>query len=138
MRPFLLLPILSFGLFAAEPVALHWLGDVGPGAPVGVTWGVPWPKGALRADTPMRLTAADGHRIDLQTRPLAYWPDGSVKWAGHAIPATPGIDAPLELAPGGANDGQAPSIGIKCEQSAVAFTIDTGAIRVQISKHPTQ
>ena len=79
---FLLLPFVAF---AIEPVMLNWLGGTAPSAPIGVSWGVPWPKGAVQPNTPMRLTSADGRRIDVQTWSVAFWPDGSVKWTGHAI-----------------------------------------------------
>ncbi|MBG0817182.1 Tat pathway signal sequence domain protein [Planomonospora sp. ID82291] len=47
----------------------------------GVTWGVPWPRGALRPGTPFAL--ADGTPVQSWT--TATWPDGSVKWSAHVI-----------------------------------------------------
>ena len=93
---------LASAVAAAESVTLNWLGGGAPSVPDGVSWGVPWPKGAVQPNTPMRLATADGHRVDVQTWPLASWPDGSVKWSGHAIAATAGLAGPLMLtaAPG--------------------------------------
>ena len=131
----LLFPV---ALLAAEPVALHWLGDAAPPASAGVSWGVPWPKGAVQPNTPMRLATADGHRVEVQTWPLAFWPDGSVKWTGHAIAAPAELGGPLTLTPRpGAEDERAPGVEIKYAEDDDGFTIDTGAMRVRISKHRT-
>jgi hypothetical protein len=43
------------------------------------TWGVPWPRGQVTVDTPFRLGD-----VPVQSWPLATWPDGSLKWSGHA------------------------------------------------------
>ena len=99
MRRLLSCLLLPLSVFAAEPVTLHWLGGTAPAASVGVSWGVPWPKGAVQPATPMRLTTASGTRLDVQTWPVAYWPDGSVKWSGHALAAIPGLAGPLTLTP---------------------------------------
>ncbi len=50
-----------------------------PGAPV--TAGVPFPGGRLASDAHLRLLDAHGAEAPLQSRTLARWPDGSVKWA---------------------------------------------------------
>ncbi len=125
----------TFAATPAEPVTLHWLGDAAPAAPNGITWGVPWPKGAVTPSTPMRLATADGRRLDVQTWPLAYWPDGSVKWTGHALAATAGLSATLQLTPTSSGDAPAPSSVIKYAEDADAFIIDTGVMRVRVSKH---
>jgi hypothetical protein len=73
---------------AASPSAapLHWLEQ--PGTPVrGVTWGVPWPKGTVKANSGFRLLAGNAEK-PIQTWPLAYWPDGTLKWTAHALAHT--------------------------------------------------
>ncbi|MGI5215653.1 hypothetical protein [Plantactinospora sp. CA-290183] len=47
----------------------------------GTTWGLPWARGTVDADTPFAL--ADGTPVQSWT--TATWPDGSVKWSAHAI-----------------------------------------------------
>lgn len=42
--------------------------------------GIPLPRGKLAATDSLVLTGPDEQPIDLQTQPLARWPDGSVKW----------------------------------------------------------
>src|SRR5688572_19794501 len=69
---FALSALLAASAFAAEPVTLRWLGDAAPAAPNGVTWGVPWPKGAVAPNTRMTLTNERGNRIPVQTWPTAF------------------------------------------------------------------
>ena len=133
MRRLLCCLLLPLSVSAADPVTLHWLGDTAPAAPNGITWGVPWPKGALQKDTSLALTTADGTALPLQTWPVAYWPDGSIKWSGHALTATPGISATLTLAPGPTT---APATPLSVTETAEAFTIDTGTVRARISRAP--
>jgi hypothetical protein len=116
----------------AAPVTLDWLGGAAPAVPAGVSWGVPWPKGAVQPHDALALKAADGQTVPLQTWPLAFWPDGSVKWSGQAIAATAGLAGPFTLAPGAAAE---PAVRITCTDDADAITIDTGAVRARLPKH---
>ncbi len=72
-------------------VAVDWL-DGTPLSEAGVSWGVPWPRGKVRKDQCFTLTASDGKALPLQSWPLAYWPDGSLKWSGLATVAGAGGD----------------------------------------------
>ncbi|HVS54530.1 MAG TPA: hypothetical protein VHD62_19395 [Opitutaceae bacterium] len=131
----LLLP-LAVGV-AAEPapVALHWLGDAAPAAPDGVSWGVPWPKGALQKNDPLALKTADGTSVPVQSWPLAYWPDGSIKWTGEAI----AVNQNAGVAPGGftlsVGAPAAAATPLKISENADAIEIDTGAVRARLPKH---
>jgi hypothetical protein len=53
----------------------------------GSTWGQAWPEGVLRADDPLTLINEQGNEIALQSWPTAFWPDGSIKWTAHSVPA---------------------------------------------------
>src|SRR3989339_1561817 len=65
---------------AAETVNLVVdIGAVSKEAPYPVRSGVPFAKGKIRSPDQIRALVA-GKEIDLQARPLATWPDGSVKW----------------------------------------------------------
>ena len=46
-----------------------------------VTFGGVWEKG--EAQGAFSLKDNDGTLIPMQSRALAYWPDGSIKWSGH-------------------------------------------------------
>lgn len=74
-------------------VGLHWLEDP-PKAPTGVSWGVPWNEGTLSREDAFELIGDNGESVPVQSWPTAYWPDGSVKWTGHAATVT---DAPNEF-----------------------------------------
>lgn len=73
----------------AAPVsgtALHWLDGRPPARFDGATLGVPWPRGAVRLPAHERLDFTLGPGAPaMQSWPLAYWPDGSLKWTAHAI-----------------------------------------------------
>src|SRR5262245_14643084 len=64
---------------SATSVELKWLGEKTPEIPIGVSWGVPWQQGQVRKDQAFTLTTADGKSLPLQSWPLAWWPDGSIK-----------------------------------------------------------
>src|SRR5690606_3017860 len=63
---------------------LHWLGDHAPDTKRGITWGVPWSKGALKDTDALVMAAAGESNPNVQHWVTARWPDGSVKWSAHA------------------------------------------------------
>ena len=69
-------------------VPLHWIGNT-PEQDKAVSFGVPFDEGYLFPETSLRLKTDRNQEIPVDTWPLAYWPDGSVKWSGVAgvIPA---------------------------------------------------
>lgn len=82
--------------------------------------------------TPLQLTTADGRAFAVQSWPLAYWPDGSLKWTGHALSSAPGLAGPFVLTPG-ANPSATPQVSpgsLICAEEAEAFLIDTGPMRI--------
>ena len=79
----------------ADLAELRWLEGKTPAALPGTTWGVPWPRGKHAKGTAFTLRAG-GQPVPLQSWPLAYWPDGSLKWTGHALPA-PNLIGPMAL-----------------------------------------
>ena len=109
-------------------VTIGWLGGAGPGIETGVSWGVPWARGTVGRTQTFTLTANDGKALPLQAWPLAYWPDGSIKFTGFAT--VTGAAGPFRLAPG------TPAAGptVKVTQSAQAIDIDTGKLQCRIPK----
>ncbi|MDL2356462.1 MAG: Tat pathway signal sequence domain protein [Pseudomonadota bacterium] len=73
-------------LAAPGGVAVNWVGDA-PALATGVSWGVPWPQGAVAKNQAFALKGADGKALPVQSWPLAYWPDGSLKFSGFAAVA---------------------------------------------------
>ena len=77
---------------------VRWLDGSASAVAQGVTWGTPWPRGKQREAKNFALRGADQKLQPLQSWPLAYWPDGSLKWTAHALP--PGdetADGPFEV-----------------------------------------
>src|SRR5580693_3807158 len=107
---------------------LNWLGNAAPPLETGVSWGVPWPRSTVSKSQTFSLIAG-GAALPLQQWPLAYWPDGSIKWTGFATVAH--TAAAFRLAPGAP---AAPASPIKVTESAGAVDIDTGRIQARIPK----
>lgn len=63
-------------------MALKWLKNK-PKGKRGLSFGYPWEKGALQPEVLREELFLLGEE-PLQTKVLAYWPDGSVKWTGHS------------------------------------------------------
>jgi hypothetical protein len=114
-------------------VLVHWLGGTPPPAATGTSWGVPWPRGLYRKDQTFIMTASDGKPMPLQTWPLAYWPDGTLKWSGFACVAEAGLAGPFRLVPGSpvANPGTA---AVRVEETGDAVAIDTGKLECRIPR----
>jgi hypothetical protein len=133
----------------AAPITLNWLGATPPDTGTGVSWGVPWPKGVLHLRDALALKGADGKEVRLQTWPLAYWPDGSLKWTGQAISASAALAGPFQIGPRAAASDAAPvqnrtqarqrSSGERIAWNATGayINIDTGPMRCRVLKHDT-
>ncbi|MEV7390689.1 MULTISPECIES: Tat pathway signal sequence domain protein [unclassified Streptomyces] len=113
----------------ADPVTLDWLEDGGLGAAPGSTVGVPWPMGAFQEDQTFALTDEDGKDVPVQSWPIAYWPDGSLKWSAHAVSSGNGK---LTLAAG---DAAAPDQKVTVDRSGGTIDVSTGVIAVKIGKN---
>jgi hypothetical protein len=119
---------LDFGRY--QPVALNWLNGA-PSLACGVSWGVPFARGVVAKDANFTLTTSSGRQLPLQFWPLAYWPDGSIKFAGFATVADSTANAPLILAQGDAANG-GPAVSVR--QTAESLEIDTGRMRCRVPK----
>jgi hypothetical protein len=108
---------------ALQGVKLTWLDGAPPAVPQGVSWGVPWPRGTVKRDAAFGLVDSTGAQVPLQTWPLAYWPDGSLKWSGHAIAATAKLTGPLTLASG---KTAAPPTPLEVKQTDKSIRISSG------------
>lgn len=115
----------------SEHIDLKWVGAPPQGLPSGVTFGVPWPKGSVRAGEPLTVCVA-GRPIPTQTWPLAYWPDGSLKWTGAAavLAVGTGMDTVTfrRVAP------PPPPAPLRCETTAASITVDNGPVRYVIGR----
>ncbi len=120
---------------AGQPAAeVRWLDGAAPAEQPGATWGLPWPKGMQAKDTAFVLRGADGATVPLQSWPLAYWPDGSLKWTAHAIPAGQALPANAMVAAGPAT---APARPLCVREENGAYEIDTGVIVARVARTGT-
>ena len=113
---------------------VRWLDNTIPGLFHGSTFGVPWKKGMVMDAAGLRLQTTGGVAVPVQNWPLAYWPDGSLKWTAHAVP--PGLQPSeaYELLPG---KTAVSSEIITISESAKEIQIDTGLMRCSIAKSGT-
>jgi hypothetical protein len=111
-----------------QPVELSWIGGESPQVSTGISWGVPWPQGAVQKGTGFHLSAA-GKELPVQSWPLAYWPDGSLKWSGFATVAPAGLAAPVTLSRGASTA----SSGLTVHTNGKAILVDTGALQCSIA-----
>ena len=118
---------LPLGPPRTQPVALSWLGAEPPQVQTGVSWGVPWPQGAVKRGATFSLTV-QGKQLPVQTWPLATWPDGSLKWSGFATVVPEGLTRGVTLTVGAST---APGV-LKVTNTANSVVIQTGVMQCSI------
>ena len=91
---------------------------------------MPFARGTVRREQTFALTAPDGKSLPLQQWPLAYWPDGSLKWTGHALATDAALAAPLTIAPG---EPAAPAAPLKVTRSDDFIEIANGQVLWRLS-----
>ncbi|KAH7417206.1 hypothetical protein BKA64DRAFT_292780 [Cadophora sp. MPI-SDFR-AT-0126] len=68
--------------------SVHWLGEK-PTFNYGTTFGLPWAQGQhYPGNTTFTVSSSANEQVELQSWVTGQWADGSVKWTGHAIPAS--------------------------------------------------
>ena len=115
---------------------VRWLDDKASAVPQGATWGTPWPRGKVKSAKDFALQAANGPRIALQSWPLAYWPDGSLKWTAHALAPQDIVgDGPWEVVAKGANTKMRATVTV--QESETAVEINTESFRCRFARSGT-
>jgi hypothetical protein len=111
-------------------IRLHYV-DTVPAQRAGVTWGLSFARGELAAGGGMHVQRADGTRLATQCWPLAYWPDGSVKWLGMAAALGPEDGRELFVRPGA---GPAPAAPVTVSKAGIEVMryVDTGVFRAEV------
>lgn len=111
----------------------RWLDGHAPGVTTGTTWGMPWARGKQRANTRFALRDSQGRSLPLQSWPIAYWPDGSLKWTAHALPAGVETDGDqLEVVPG--RNSPKPATVLSAKQTDSYIEVDTGVIVCRVPR----
>lgn len=111
----------------AKTIELKWVGDQ-PGMPVGVSWGVPFEKGMYKPHQVFEMTDNQSS-VPLQSWPLAYWPDGSVKWMGFAAVVQPKEKYFLSSA-----KSKKTFQGLKIESADNVIRVESGDLQIQLGK----
>ncbi|KAM0322025.1 hypothetical protein ACHAQA_009768 [Verticillium albo-atrum] len=128
---------------SSESVNVHWLGST-PGHSHGTTFGLPWPKGKYDAEKTDFTLTGGGESIPVESWVNAYWPDGSIKWSGHAIPASDSPSDEYTVTASGSPAGNstcarrarraAQETGLSVTESDDSVDVDTGKIAVSFPK----
>ena len=108
-----------------------WLDGAPPSAHEGQTWGVPWPRGTKARRARFALREPDGRAVPVQTWTTAWWPDGSIKWTAHAIPAG---SAGLRSFRIGEGRTPAPTAPVSVRESADSIDVSSGRLRWRIAR----
>ncbi|MEV0819788.1 Tat pathway signal sequence domain protein [Nonomuraea rubra] len=115
-----------------DPIPLKWLEGGAPAEVTGgTTWGVPWPRGAFAPGQEFTLTTEAGAQVPVQTWPIGYWPDGSVKWTAHAIS---GAEPRAETYRLGAGTAASPAAPVVVKTDGGQVTVDTGVVTVAFAR----
>ncbi|MDR7268949.1 hypothetical protein J2X20_001578 [Pelomonas saccharophila] len=120
----------------ADTNALRWLDGSAPELMLGATLGLPWPRGQHKKNQEFNAVDAQGRPLPLQTWPLAWWPDGSLKWTAHALPA--GVDASVapSIRPGKGATIVGAKVTVREEKDFIE--VDTGVIRAKLPRSGAQ
>jgi hypothetical protein len=97
----------------------------------GLRFGVPLPPGAVAEGEALRLVDEGGGPLPLQTRPLAHWPTGGVKWllcdTKVSLAAGQSLSVHLER---GAPHSVEPALAVAADGAHVS--VDTGVARFAV------
>ena len=117
-------------------VPLHWIGDI-PEQDKAVSFGVPFNEGDVFPATPLQLKVNEYQDIPVDTWPLAYWPDGSVKWSGVAGVIPAGTERlTLEKASKKVKTtNKQPKVSISITETPENIQVETGVLSVYIPRH---
>lgn len=111
---------------------IRWL-EGAPAVQDGQTWGVPWPRGSVPAKSGFAVATADAAAVPTQSWVTATWPDGSIKWSAHAIPAGAAAQG-YRVMPGRSAVIEAP---IKVRQAGDSIFVENGALSWEIATSGT-
>lgn len=112
-------------------VPIRWIDGDAPKHFIGTTFGVPWKRGELRGTGAFRLKSEDGKEVAVQSWPLAWWADGSVKWTAHAMAPDGLLSKAYYLEAG--KPFLMPG-GMLVKETTDAIRVDTGLIQATIPK----
>jgi hypothetical protein len=121
-----------------NPIKLSWLGGNPPALSAGVNWGVPLPEGKVEPSSGFALKNARGQAMPVQSWPLAYWPDGSLKWVGLSTVVDTDAGTTFELEPVKSAETSHLKTKIKVTETDNDVLVNTGVLQCDIPKHGKQ
>jgi hypothetical protein len=121
-----------------HPIKVSWLGGESPAMATGVSWGVPLAEGTIKSSADFSLNNAQGQAMPLQSWPMAYWPDGSLKWVGFSTVVDTHSGRSFQLVP----EKTAGTIPLKTKvevtETVNDVVVNTGVLQCDIPKHGRQ
>ncbi len=122
-----MLPEYNLEVKRMKSIKLHWLDGREKGGYV--TFGVPWNKGEKKDDVCYNLFDDKGEVIAFEEEPIAYYPDGSVKWSSYTAKIENTDSVELR------NDGVSVTVGGNVvTETDSEFTVNNGAFKVVFPK----
>ncbi|PSN72488.1 hypothetical protein BS50DRAFT_252995 [Corynespora cassiicola Philippines] len=124
---------------ASNAVSVKWL-DGTPDYTTGLTFGLPWARGQHLADaTSFAASSAANDPVDLESWVTAYWPDGSIKWTGHAIGGSETVYDEYKITATGPGNGtfsrlRKRATALQVSDSTDEIVVDTGKIVAKFPK----
>ena len=122
-RPAPLVTRATFPVLVSGPAPYKPQGEV-------ISGGMPFAYGAVKSEQNLRLLNDQNKEVPLQTRVLAKWPDGSLKWVLFTFPTAPGA-LRCEY---GTQVRRETAKGMTVTQDDKTISINTGPLQVTISK----
>ncbi|REL38165.1 Tat pathway signal sequence domain protein [Rhodohalobacter sp. SW132] len=113
-----------------KPNTLTWLDGSTPALQNGTAFGVPWPKGKHAKETEFQMIDSQKKNIPVQTWVTATWPDGSIKWTGHAVSGAEAASDYYQIRPG---KPASPQTKVQVRQANGDVHVDTGKMKCLIS-----
>ena len=113
-----------------EPNTLTWVEGSTPGLQNGTAFGVPWPMGEYPKGTEFKLVNAQGQNLPVQTWITATWPDGSIKWTGHAVSGAEAVSEHYQILKG---KPASPKTVVQVSKKNGNVHVDTGKMKCVIS-----
>ncbi|KAI1502553.1 hypothetical protein F5X99DRAFT_379104 [Biscogniauxia marginata] len=122
-------------------VNVKWLGGSAPAINHGTTFGLPWPRGEYPAENAVFTGYAGsngGEEVPLQSWVTAYWPDGSIKWSGHAIGSSEtvpdGFQVQISTSGSNSTSSTAAKTSLIVEDSTDEISVSTGKLSASFPK----
>lgn len=109
-----------------KQIKINWMGGEMPPLDTGVSWGVPFPEGAYQQSQQFSLKNQDEETLPLQSWPMAYWPDGSLKWAGFSTVVNKHSEQGFLLEPATTVKRDQNQLTVSLEQSDDVIRVNTG------------